>query len=97
MTALISRFLTSATLLIWGTVLTWFYFSGKVQSYLHPTFQVYTAISGIILVLMACIVLIFGFPECCNEENCVHTHGKLTIRRIFALCVLIFPLFIAAT
>ncbi|MEO6053846.1 MAG: TIGR03943 family protein [Chthoniobacterales bacterium] len=97
MTAIISRVLTSAALLLWGTVLTWFYFSGKVQSYLHPTFQIYTAISGILLVLMASIVLIFGFPECCNEENCVHTHGKLTAGRIFALFILVVPLFVAAT
>ncbi|MEO6847599.1 MAG: TIGR03943 family protein [Chthoniobacterales bacterium] len=97
MSTILSRILTSFVLMVWGTVLTWFYFSGKVQAYLHPTFQIYPAISGIILILMACVVLIFGFPECCNGENCAHTHGKLTFGRIFAFVILIFPIFVAAS
>lgn len=95
MTAIISRIVTAGVLMVWGTVLTWFYFSGQVKSYLHPSFCIYPAIAGIILILMAATVLIFGFPECCNEENCMHTHGKFNFRRILTFVVLVLPIFIA--
>lgn len=58
MNAVTSRFAASGILAVWGIVLGHFYVSGRIASYLHPSFQVYTALSGLALLLLALALLL---------------------------------------
>ena len=58
MTGILSRFATSGILMVWGIVLTYFYLSGRIASYLHPAFHIYTAISGSVLLLLSLALLL---------------------------------------
>ncbi|NDG73327.1 MAG: hypothetical protein EBY32_18885, partial [Proteobacteria bacterium] len=58
MTGILSRFTASGVLMVWGMVLTYFYLSGRIVSYLHPAFQIYTAISGGVLLLLSLALLL---------------------------------------
>ena len=44
-------------------MLTHFYFSGRVASYLHPSFHVLTGMSGVILVLLAGLPLLAAWED----------------------------------
>ena len=62
MRALISRFAASGVLMIWGVILVYFKLSGRVASYLHPSFHLFILISGIILILLSAALLL-TLPE----------------------------------
>lgn len=62
MKAIISRFAASGVLMIWGVILLYFKFSGRVVSYLHPSFHAFILISGIVLVLLSAGLLL-TMPE----------------------------------
>lgn len=70
--ALFLRFVDSSALLVWGTVLCYFSFSGRVESYLHPWFYTPTLITGILLVLLGIIVFLLGGTiNCeCVDPDC---------------------------
>ena len=76
MTESLQRYLSAGVLTIWGVMLAYFYFSGRVASYLHPSFHVWTGISGVILVLLAAGLLFLsdGEDPCC--EGCDHSHDS---------------------
>lgn len=85
--------------MIWGVVLLYFQFSGRIASYLHPAFHIYTAISGVILVLIS-IALLLSFPEkqdaAACEKGC-EDHGAGPFGGgIVALVILVVPV-LAAT
>jgi len=58
MTGILSRFGASSVLMIWGIVLSYYYLSGRVASYLHPAFRIYTAISAGVLLLLSLALLL---------------------------------------
>jgi uncharacterized repeat protein (TIGR03943 family) len=58
MTGILSRFAASGVLMVWGLVLTYFYLSDRIISYLHPAFHIYTAISGGVLLLLSLLLLL---------------------------------------
>jgi len=60
--AIIQRLTSSVVLLIWATVLGYFYFGGRISSYLHPAFQVYVGISSVVLALMAFLLVMVPGP-----------------------------------
>jgi uncharacterized repeat protein (TIGR03943 family) len=73
MTAVIQRWVSAAVLAIWGSVLTYFFFTGRVGSYLHPAFHSWTIASGIVMLLMAAGVLFLPRGEgTCDDD---HGHG----------------------
>lgn len=53
----LQRFGRAGILMIWGSVFCYFYFSGRITSYLHPNFQLLVAGAGGVLVLLAMLVL----------------------------------------
>jgi len=53
MTGILSRFAASGVLMVWGIVLSYFYLSDRIASYLHPAFHIYTAISAGVLLLLS--------------------------------------------
>lgn len=57
MRAVMRQYLSAGVLTTWGAVLTWFFVSGRVASYLHPAFHVWTIASGITLLLMAAALI----------------------------------------
>ena len=99
MTETVQRYLSAGVITIWGVMLAYFYLSGRVASYLHPSFHVLTGISGIILLLLAVGLLFLpGVHEPCCEPNCDHVHGpQRPLRSILAGFVLLVPLLVAAT
>ena len=88
MTGIPSRFTASGVLMVWGIVLTYFYLSDRIVSYLHPAFHVYTAISGGALLLLS-LVLLVSTPT----DSAKHGLSKIGI---FPLLVLTIPV-LAAT
>ncbi|MFM8716234.1 MAG: TIGR03943 family putative permease subunit [Spartobacteria bacterium] len=88
MNAVVSRFAASGILMVWGIVLAYFYLSGRIASYLHPAFHIYTAVSGAIMLLLALALLLTVPAESTN-------HGLSRIG-IFPFLLLTLPL-LAAT
>ena len=58
MTGILSRFAASGVLMVWGIVLSYFYLSDRIASYLHPAFHIYTAISAGVLLLLSLAMLL---------------------------------------
>jgi uncharacterized repeat protein (TIGR03943 family) len=92
-----SRLISAGTLMAWGSVLCYIYFSGRVASYLHPTFQPFTAAAGVVLVLMAAGLLVFSGSE---EPRVVASDGPCGKPRgvawdILSAVVLVVPLLTA--
>lgn len=76
--------------MVWGVLFSYFFFSGRVSSYLHPAFHFGTLLSGIVLVTLAAGILFL--PEAgdgCEERR--STGGV-----ILAFFILTVPLVVAA-
>ena len=99
MTASFRRYLSAGVLTIWGAMLAHFYFSGRLASYLHPSFHVWTGISGVILLLLAAGLLFLpgvDDPKC--EPGCEKLHGpQKPLRAVIAASILVVPMLVAAT
>jgi len=98
MTVSVQRYLSAGVLTIWGVLLAHFYFSGRVASYLHPSFHLWTGISGIVLLFLAAGLLFLPRVEdpCC-EPGCEHLHVQQTpVRSALASIVLVVPMLVAA-
>ena len=54
-----ARILAPLTLLEWGGILTYFYFSGRIAAFLHPMFRPLVLVTGILLLITALCVDIF--------------------------------------
>ena len=93
----VSTFLRSGVLMVWGIVLSYFYFSDRINNYLHPSFHIWTGISGIVFILIA-FGLVF-LPGTQGDDCCDHDHGASAGmgKQIFGAIVLSVPLVIAAT
>jgi uncharacterized repeat protein (TIGR03943 family) len=88
MNAILSRFTASGILMVWGIVLTYFYLSGRIASYLHPAFHIYTVVSGGVLLILSLALLLTM-----NGESSEHGLSRVGI---FPLLLLTVPL-LAAT
>ena len=88
MNAILSRFTASGILMVWGIVLTYFYLSGRIASYLHPAFHIYTVVSGGVLLALSLALLLTM-----NGESSEHGLSRVGI---FPLLLLTVPL-LAAT
>lgn len=76
--------------MVWGVVLAYFCFSGRISAYLHPAFHIYTAISAGVLILIAVVLLLTV-----GAENAPSKRGALR-GQIFTSFILVAPL-LAAT
>ena len=74
--------------MVWGIVLTYFYLSGRIASYLHPAFHIYTVVSGGVLLALSLALLLTM-----NGESSEHGLSRVGI---FPLLLLTAPL-LAAT
>ncbi len=95
MTAALHRLLSSSVLMVWGSVLCWVYFSGKISAYLHPSFRIYTAIAGCVLVLLAFLLMMFPADERADTSGCEGSMVGSLPGHLLATLVLIGPLLLA--
>ena len=98
MTNSFSRWLACATLVAWSAILSYFYFSGRIASFLHPMFRPLVLISGGVLLLLAVGLALApsATEECCDEDGCGHTFGRMTAGRITTFLILLLPICAAA-
>ncbi len=92
MTSILNRLISAGILMIWGSVLCAIYFSGRVASYLHPTFQPFTAVCGCALVLLAVLVLLA--PSSGGAGHGTISSGSV-VKQILGALLLVVPLFVA--
>jgi uncharacterized repeat protein (TIGR03943 family) len=98
------RVLTLITLLLWGGTMLYFWWSGRIASYLHPQFHPYVLAAGAGLLLLAALWW-WASRETdagCGECGCHHGHdeesprSRLSAGAVFAFVVLLLPLSAAA-
>jgi len=90
MTAGFQRYVSAAILMVWGVLLAYFCFSGRVSSYLHPSFHLWTAASGVVLVLMAAGVLFLPVGE-----EILHAPSRKTVGGVLiTAAILIGPVIV---
>ena len=93
------RFLAPLALAEWGTLLTYFYCSGRLVAYLHPNFRPLVFVTGILLLVSAACVACFDekcSQHACDDEGCGVKHGKTTFGRLLSFVVLVLPIALAA-
>ena len=95
------RTLPALTLFEWGAILSYFYISGRIASFLHPMFRPWVLITGILLIVTAVCVGFFPEDICEHEDEHEHdhdhAHGGLTVGSVTASFLLIIPLALATT
>ena len=92
MTTLFNRWLPGVTLLAWSSVLLAFYFTGRVASFLHPTFRPCVLLAGLVMLAMGCCFLFLpGVASCCDDERCGHPLGRRKTGRILTFLILLAP------
>jgi uncharacterized repeat protein (TIGR03943 family) len=99
MTGSLQRFSSAGVLAIWGMMLGYFVISGRLASYLHPSFHIWTAASAVVLVLLAAGLLFLPEqdPHEC-DSCCDHPHDQpKTLSSSLAAAVLVLPIALAAT
>jgi uncharacterized repeat protein (TIGR03943 family) len=97
MTSLFNRWIPSVTLAVWSSVLLGTYFTGRVASFLHPSFRPGVLWAGVGL---AGLALLFASrptpPECCSDETCTHPLSRTPARRWATFLVMVLPVSVAA-
>jgi len=97
MTALFNRWLPGVTLLVWSVVLLAYYTTGRLSSFLQPSFRINVLLAGITMLAMACCFLFLpAVANCCDEERCGHPLGRRSAGRFITFLVLILPIGAAA-
>ncbi len=97
MNKLFSRWLPCATLAAWSAVLLYFFFSGRIQAFLHPTFRPYVLIAGLVMAAMALVFLLLpADADCCSSAECGHGLSRLATGKILTFLILLLPLTAAA-
>jgi uncharacterized repeat protein (TIGR03943 family) len=92
MRAKLCSVLNGVTLIGLGVVLLDFYFTGRLDQYLHPQFRPWTLAGGIVFCLAGVIYAGSKATECCVEGECVHRNSNSLLRSALAFCVLFLPL-----
>jgi uncharacterized repeat protein (TIGR03943 family) len=103
----LGRILAPLTLLEWGGILTYFYFSGRIAAFLHPMFRPLVLVTGILLLITAACVAIFREDESAHEHEHgegdsddhhqhSHSHDGLSLGGFLGFLILLLPLALAA-
>ncbi len=96
-TKLFSRWLPCATLAAWSSVLLYFYFSGRISSFLIPMFRPYVVIAGVVLGAMAALFLFQSADaECCKDAECGHPLSRMAAGKILTFLILLLPITVSA-
>lgn len=96
MTNIFSRWLPGATLAAWSSILLYFYGTGRISAFLHPSFRGYVLIAGLVLAAMALVFLFVpSAAECCTDNACAHPLSRNNTGKWLTFVVLIIPLYVA--
>ncbi len=96
MTQTLNRWLPPFTLAIWGSMLLYFYLSGRIAAFLHPNFRPGVLVAGVVLMLLAAGAAYGGDAVCCDEESsCSHSLGRFTFGKVLSFATLLLPLLLA--
>jgi uncharacterized repeat protein (TIGR03943 family) len=80
-----------------GGVLLAFYFSGRIDQYLHPQFRFLVLVGGAIFCIAGVVyTLAKGSAQCCIDGQCVHQNNDSPVRSVAAFGVLLVPLLTGA-
>lgn len=93
MRAKLSNRINGITLIGVGAVLLDFFFTGRVDQYLHPQFRPWTLVAGV----MFCVVgIVYAAAkttaQCCIDGECAHQNANSPVRTLVAFLVLFVPL-----
>jgi len=93
MRAKVCNVLNGLTLVGVGIVLLDFFFTGRLDQYLHPQFRPITPLAGVIFCVIG-LVYAAAKPggRCCVDGECVHENAGSPSRSLFAMLVLFAPL-----
>jgi len=96
MTKALDRWLPPVTLGTWSGILLYFYLSGRLSAFLHPTFRPGVLASGVVLLAFA-LSAVFSSSDtgCCDDVACSHAVTRLTTGKLLTFAALILPLMIA--
>jgi uncharacterized repeat protein (TIGR03943 family) len=93
MRAKVCNLLNGVTLIGLGVVLLDFFFTGRLDQYLHPQFRPWTLVGGIIFCLAGIIYAAAKTTaQCCVDGECVHQNANSLTRSVIAFGVLFVPL-----
>jgi uncharacterized repeat protein (TIGR03943 family) len=93
MRAKVCSLLNGITLIGLGVVLLDFFFTGRLDQYLHPQFRPWTLVGGIIFCVAGTVYAAAKTAaQCCIEEECVHQNANSLTRSVIAFSVLFLPL-----
>jgi uncharacterized repeat protein (TIGR03943 family) len=89
----LASLLNGLTLVGIGIVLLDFFFTGRIDQYLHPQFRPLTLVAGIIFCVIG-LVYSAAKPSarCCVDGECVHENASNPLRSVIAVLVLFAPL-----
>ncbi|MEA3188888.1 MAG: hypothetical protein QOD99_2718 [Chthoniobacter sp.] len=97
MSKVFSRWLPCVTLGTWSAILLYFVGTGRIASFLHPSFRPGVLLAGCFMLLLAAM---FAFvprvTSCCEAESCGHPLGRMTLGRVLTFLILLLPLGTAA-
>ena len=96
MTLSFQRCTWAGILTIWGVLLTYFYVSGRVSSYLHPSFHLWMIVSGVALIVMAGGVLFLPEVEGSAHGDSTQSSARSILGQLGVAAILIVPLIVAA-
>src|ERR1700686_107548 len=94
MRAKLFNLVNGITLIGVGAVLLDFFFTGRLDQYLHPQFRPWTLVAGVIF----CVVgIVYAAAKtnarcCIDGEECVHQNANSPVRAVIAFFVLFAPL-----
>jgi uncharacterized repeat protein (TIGR03943 family) len=99
MKKIFSRWLPCLTLTAWSAVLLFFFFSGRINSLLHPTFRPFTLVAGVVLLLLAACFVFFpvSLEACADDDFSRKTFGRKNTGRVLTFLILLVPICAAAT
>jgi uncharacterized repeat protein (TIGR03943 family) len=93
MRAKLCSLLNGLTLIGLGVVLLDFFFTGRLDQYLHPQFRLWTLAGGIIFCIAGTVYAAAKTAgQCCIEEECIHPNASSLARSVIAFAVLFLPL-----
>ncbi len=82
--------------MVWGSVMAIMYFTGRIDSYLAPSFRIYVAIAaGVLLVLALAMLLMPGSVRAEDLSGCANSMARSVPGHVFAAVVLVVPLLVA--
>jgi uncharacterized repeat protein (TIGR03943 family) len=89
----VSNFVNGITLIGVGGVLLDFFFTGRLDQYLHPQFRVWTLVAGVLFCVIGVVYAAAkSTSQCCIDGECVNQNANSPLRSLVAFLVLFVPL-----